>query len=419
MTSTRGLLAASAIILIDLLGRAGLDKVLALAAGPAMVGLWAQVQSVVDLVSGVVTTGVLQGLTVTVSQARGQGEERALLRLGLRLALLTAGGAALVMALSSPFVSSWLTQGRIAPRLVVLAALAGCFAAVPATLNAFWLGRQWQQRMLGLALLLGLVWVAVAAIAWLRLSIAVLALTQALALLLIAAAVWRHLGTLQQAGASEAPVATEAAPELAARLRNYIPVGLAIGIMSPASMLLVRGLLAGALGWADVGYLQALWRASEWITSATAGALWLVFLPRLSASWRTPRFHAELARAARWVLLPAAAVLALLYVGQHTILALLYDARFRVSNTTAALFLLGCWIRVGSWVFLNGLFAAHRTRAIIIGEVLSLPLFALLLRLYAHGMTLERTAAIYLAVYCVYLAFNATALLLARPARPQ
>jgi PST family polysaccharide transporter len=415
LTSTRSLLAAFAIILIDLLGRAGLDKVLALAAGPAVVALWAQLQSVVDLVSGVVTTGVLSGLTVTVSQARGPEEERALLSLGLRLALLTAGSAALAMALSSPLVSAWLTEGRILPRLVVLAALAGCFAALPAALNAYWLGKQWQPRMLGLSLLLALVWAAVAASAWRGLSLSGLALTQALALLLIAAAVWRHLKSLQQPGAA-AELPRAALRELASRLRNYIPVGLAIGIMSPASMLLIRGLLAGALGWMDVGYLQALWRVSEWVTSAAAGVLSLVFLPRLSASWRTPRFGAELARSARWVLLAAAALLGLLYFNQHAILALLYDAQFRVSNTTAALFLLGCWVRVGSWVFLNGLFATHSTRAIIIGEVLSLPLLALLLRLNAHGMTLERTAGLYLAVYCVYLAFNAAALMLARPA---
>jgi hypothetical protein len=90
-----------------------------------------------------------------------------------------------------------------------------------------------------------------------------------------------------------------------------------------------------------------------------------------------------------------------------------------VSDRTAALFLLGCWVRVASWVFLYGLFAAHRTRAIVIGEILSLPLLALLLKAYAAAMTLERMTLIYLAVYCVYLAFNAAALLLARPTRPR
>jgi hypothetical protein len=58
-----GVMAAFAIILIDLLSRAGLDKVLALVGRPAMVALWAQLQSVAELVSGVALAGVLQGLT--------------------------------------------------------------------------------------------------------------------------------------------------------------------------------------------------------------------------------------------------------------------------------------------------------------------------------------------------------------------
>jgi hypothetical protein len=82
-----------------------------------------------------------------------------------------------------------------------------------------------------------------------------------------------------------------------------------------------------------------------------------------------------------------------------------------VSDETAALIMLGSWIRIASWLFLFGLFAAHRTRLIVAGELLSLPLFALLLWLFAEGMTLERTALLYFVSYLVYLAFNAIALM--------
>ena len=57
LTTIQSVLAAFAIILIDLIGRAGLDKVLALAGGPAIVALWAQLQSVVELVSTVALAG--------------------------------------------------------------------------------------------------------------------------------------------------------------------------------------------------------------------------------------------------------------------------------------------------------------------------------------------------------------------------
>jgi len=156
--------------------------------------------------------------------------------------------------------------------------------------------------------------------------------------------------------------------------------------------------------------MQALWRSSDWVTSTAAGVLSLVFLPRLSSTYGSAQFKSEMMRAAMVVLIPAAYLLLLIYFNQRAMLATLYDARFAVSNETAALFMLGCWVRIASWVFLFGLFATHRTRMIVAGEVLSLPLLVLLLWLFADGMTLERTALIYLTSYLVYLGFNAAAL---------
>jgi hypothetical protein len=116
-------------------------------------------------------------------------------------------------------------------------------------------------------------------------------------------------------------------------------------------------------------------------------------------------------RAGVMVLIPAGCLLLLIYFNQRTLLAMLYDTRFVVSDQTAALIMLGSWIRIASWLFLFGLFSAHRTGLIMAGEILSLPLYALLLWLFADGMTLERTAWLYFASYLVYLVFNAVALL--------
>src|SRR5450759_4626528 len=100
LTSIQSVLAAFAIILIDLLGRAGLDKVLALTGGPVMVALWAQLQSVVELVSAVTMAGVLQGLTVLITQVSASRDERSLLRGALKLGLGTSLAVALIVALA-------------------------------------------------------------------------------------------------------------------------------------------------------------------------------------------------------------------------------------------------------------------------------------------------------------------------------
>jgi len=225
-------------------------------------------------------------------------------------------------------------------------------------------------------------------------------------LLIIGSAIWRYLRKLSRAGEKH-----ENETEYFCKLVKFVPVGLAIGIMSPVSMLLIRTLLSGMLSWGDVGFMQALWRSTEWVTATAAGVLSLVFLPRFSSTYGSARFKSEILRAGMIVMIPAACLLLLIYLNQRAMLAALYDARFVVSNETAALFMLGCWIRIASWLFLFGLFAAHRTWLIVAGEILSLPLFALLLWLFADGMTLELAAQLYLASYLAYLGFNAAALL--------
>ena len=406
MTSIQSVLAAFVIILIDLLGRAGLDKVLALAGGPVMVGLWAQLQSVVELVSAVTMAGVLQGLTVLITQVSASRDERSLLRGALKLGLGTSLAVALIVALAAPELAVWLTQRRIETDLFLLAAVAGCITVVPATLNAYWLGKHQQQRMLGLALLTSVILLLVAASAWFGLSLGGLMWVQTLMLAIIGIVIWRYLDKLSRARDGQ-----EDGAEYFRKLVKFVPVGLAIGIMSPVSMLLVRGMLSGALSWSDVGFLQALWRSTEWVTATAAGVLSLIFLPRFSATYGSARFKREMTRAGVMVLIPAACLLLLIFFNQRAMLATLYDARFVVSDETAALIMLGSWIRIASWLFLFGLFSAHRTGLIIAGEILSLPLYALLLWLFADGMTLERTALLYFVSYLVYLGFNAIALL--------
>jgi O-antigen/teichoic acid export membrane protein len=406
VTTPQSVLAAFAIILIDLFARAGLDKVLALVGSPETIALWAQLQSVVELVSAVTIVGVLTGLTVIIAQLREPSDEPVLLRYALKLAFVTALSVALLVAFSSSLLSAWLTQGKISATLFILAALIGCIAILPATLNAYWLGKHQQQRMLRLALLTSLVLLMVASGAWLKLPLGELLLVQCVVLAVIGFACWLYLRKLLRAN-----LAQKNSLDYRDKLMKFVPVGLAIGIMSPVSMLLIRGILAQTLSWDEAGIMQALWRATEWITASAAGVLSLIFLPRFSNAYGSSRFKSELSRAGVMVLIPTAFLLAIIYLNQDTILTTLYDTRFAVNDATAAWFMLGCWIRIASWVFLFGLFAAHRTKLIIVGELFSLPLYALLLWLFADGMTLERAAILCLVSYGVYLIFNIIALL--------
>jgi hypothetical protein len=92
------------------------------------------------------------------------------------------------------------------------------------------------------------------------------------------------------------------------------------------------------------------------------------------------------------------------------LLALLYDDSFQAPATAVALLFAGSLVRIASWIALYALYAALRTRAIAFGELLSLPLFALLVILAGGHLSLELLGALWLASFLAYAAFNFWAL---------
>lgn len=381
---------AFAIIVTGLAGRSAVDKVLALRGGAEAVALWAQLSSAIDLVSGVALAGIGGGLTVLVAQAGTPERQYPLLGQALRPALAASLLAALAVWLAAGFV---LGAGRAQ---YALAALCGWFAVVPGLVHSFWLGQERRGRILALAVASALVSLAAAALApkerlfeWLAFSMA------APALVLL----W--LKRPLRAAAADAVQGIA--------LRRYLLPGIVIGVLSPASMLAARALVAGALSWHDAGVLQALWRMADWICGPAAGALSVLYLARMSAAHPKGELRGVLRAAQRYVLLPSALVLALLAAAHAPLLPLLYETGFEVSPLAAWLFFAGSAARVGAWIPLYALYAMRRTGLIAAGEVLSLPLFVLLLALAGERLTLELAGAFWLASYLAYWWFNAWA----------
>jgi PST family polysaccharide transporter len=193
-------------------------------------------------------------------------------------------------------------------------------------------------------------------------------------------------------------------------LRRYVLPGLAIGILSPASLLVARGAVGEGLSWHEAGVLQSLWRVSDWICGVAAGILSVYFLPRFAAARASPLLGQELRRAAAWTLLPSLAAFAVLFLAHRPLLAALYDPGFRASDEAVALVFSGGAMRIAAWIPLFALYAMRRTTAITIGELFSLPLFAALLVVVGKHMTLEIVGALWLVSYAAYCAFNFWAL---------
>lgn len=359
---------------------------LALRGGGELVALWAQLSSVIEIVTGVALAGVGAGLSVLVAQTDRPERQQLLLWRALWLGL----AACLPVALAAAVAGS-LFSGALPPWSLALAAFAGWIAVAHGLVNSYWLGQQRRDLMLALAAGSAAVALAAAAAAPLALTLELLAVSQAVPVLVM----------LFVPRPANVPRRSQDRA-----LERYLLPGLAIGILSPASMLIARGFVAEAMSWHEAGLLQALWRISDWICGFAGGVLSVLYLPRLAAAHPGKELAAVLRSAVKTVLAPSAVLFVALFACHRPLLAALYDASFEVSATAVALMFAGSLARIAAWIPLFALYAMFRTRAIALGELLSLPLFAALAGAAGQSLTLELAGAFWLAVYVLYGAFN-------------
>ena len=387
------LLLTLAITAAGLAGRSALDKLLALRGGAELVALWAQLASVIEILTGIAGAGVATGLAVYVARTSIDERRQDFLREALRVGVMVTFAAATVIALTAPWTADSLSGGRIPAALLALAAGAGWVAVIAVVVNGLWLGEQRRGHMLALAIVSAVVPLATALLAPLERIAPLLAIAHAVPALAVFFALKRTPDRARFRLGSHP-------------LRRYLLPGLVIGILSPASMLVARAAIGDSLSWQDAGVMQALWRVADWVCGFAAGVLSLYFLPRFAAARAPGQLVAELGRAAALTLLPAAVVFAILFLFQEPLLAALYDDTFRAPASAAALVFAGSLVRIASWIPLFALYALRRTRAVAVGEFLSLPLFALLTVLAASHLSLTLAAALWLASFTAYLIFN-------------
>jgi len=347
------------------------------------------------MIAGVALAGVGAGLSVLVAQTTRHERQQLFLRRALFLGLCTSLPVALAAGLLGSLFPDAFGGSAPATHAFALAAAAGCAAVIHGVVNNFWLGQQRRDRMLALAALLSVLSVSAAALAPGVLLMEMLVLSQAVPALVLLLVPHR---------------AQAAARADDHTLQRYLLPGIVVGILSPASMLVARGVVGEALSWHDSGVLQALWRISDWVCGLAAGVLAVLYLPRMAAAYPKPGMGRVVREAALVVLLPSAALFAVLFALHRPLLAALYDPSFQASPLAVALLFAGSLVRIGSWIALFALYAALRTRAIAFGELLSLPLFAALAFAAGDALTLENVGLFWLVAFVAYTAFNCWAL---------
>ena len=345
-----------------------------------------------ELVAGVALAGVGTGLAVYAAKSHERERQLELLRPALRAGLTVSALAAVIMMLGAALFADTLTGGKLSAILLAAAALAGCISVIPGTVSQLWQGMQRRERVLALTIVTAI------------LPMAVVAFAPAGALL------WWLVGAQALPALVLFAFPLHRAPRAPHPISRYVLPGISIGVLSPASLLVARATVGDTLSWHDAGVLQAVWRVAEWVGAFAWGVGAIYYLPQLAAAQGTARFDALMRRSVRTIVLPAAVILAVCFALHRPLLGALYDETFVASDAAVLLLFAGSLARVASWIPLIGLYVRHGTRAIAIGELFSLPLFALLVLLARDGLTLERVGAFWLFSFCAYAAFNGWAL---------
>lgn len=391
MTISR-LFASLTFVVAGLLGRALGDKLLSIQGGALAVAGWAQLASIAEVVSGVSLVGIGTALTV-LSAGRVGGERLAWLKPALLMGLALSFAVAAIGLLFIVGLGTQLVPGE--PWLPPLALLNGWLAVAPGLLVALLLGTGSPGRAT-VVVTLGFM-PPLALLLWIPPGFSLIGLMGGQMIFGLAVSIGLAFFLRGQMPVSRQTLRT---------LLDFVPAGLAIGILSPVAMAWARTEIANSLSWHAVGQIQAIWRASDWITAIMAGLLNAYFLPRLSTAADPSEFAAELRQAISATALPAAVLLTALWLLLPEAMALLYRTDIGVTRDDSLYFLLGDWVRILSWIALFGLFARRSAWAITVGEVLSLPLFATLLATFAGQYGLREAGMIWLATYTAYAGFN-------------
>ena len=403
--------------------------------GPATIALWAQLSSLIDLTSAVACAGLGPGVTVLVARASNLDVQNMILRTAVMLALTCSALTLVGMIAVATMVdfAGFQNQGAHIqvlndPTLRWTVFLVGLFAATPVLAMQAWQSQGNPKRSCWLTLAGSTMTVTAAVMSPHLLDATGLRVGTLAPLMVLLAAITISVPlTVWYSSQSWRPMMHNSGQFKA--LLTFLPAGLSIGLLSPLSLIAARELMGVALGWDAVASVQAIWRCADWVAAFVSGMLSLVFLPRMSraisacksereselglkrgsahALWR------EIGAAIRWLWIPAAVILgAMIWAGPQWLVGL-FGLSVVPEPAVFATFLVGEWLRMGSWILLYGLFATGSQRVIAVGELCSLPLFAGLLWLVwllRGKLSLQDAAWAYLGAYVAYLVFNSWAI---------
>lgn len=380
-------------------------KLVAWSAGPQGVGRLGQFMSLMSVLAVLAGGGISAAIVKYVAEYRADPRRlERLLSAALAYALCASCAMACAALVFSDRLALWLLDDPAYASLVRVLALAQIGIAlgnyVLAIVNGFM-----DVRRLALIQVVGSMAAIVVALMlarWLHLYGALLALVLGQLLwLMVGLPAWWRSPYFQRS-----MLRMRFDREMTTRLATFSTMTLTSALVSPLVNIAIRDHLAGAFGWEQVGYWQAVGKVSDAYLLFLTTAINIYYLPRLAAIGDRDALALELRQAFR-VLLPTVSALALaVWFARHGITRLLFTGDFASADALYAAQLVGDVIKIASFVFAYLMLAKAMTRLFVVSEcVFALSYLSLV---YVGTAWFGLVGAIYAFAinYLAYLVFN-------------
>jgi len=376
-------------------------KLTAVYLGPSGLALIAQFNNFVSLCQGVIVTG-LETATIRLSAEYGGDSQRrrqllaTVGRVGLGLGLPTA----VLMALASPWLASWLLKDSAFAWVFVL----GGFGVLAAILNAVLLAvlttRGEITRVVSsniAATICGVLVFAPAAMHW-GVRGGLYASSTIYILMLVVTLIMRtgtkvvslrdFIGKFDRGEAR--------------RIAGFYPMLVFHAAMAPLSLILIREHVTSQLSLEAAGLWQACWRLSETYMMVVMMSVTTQFMARLGEVANSPvRLRAEVLRTLGASVGATAALAIIIYVLREWIVRLIFSRAFLPVADLMPMQLIGDVLKMAGWTLGFVLVATVRSRWYIAIEVIVPLVFIVAARVLGGSMGVSGVTTAYVISGCV------------------
>jgi O-antigen/teichoic acid export membrane protein len=150
---------------------------------------------------------------------------------------------------------------------------------------------------------------------------------------------------------------------------GYVAMAVTTAVTVPVSLMIVRNILIGHVGWEQAGHWQAVWKISEVYLGVITMALGTYYLPQLSSLKSSSEIINEIQKTAK-VIMPIVMTLAfVIYLFRDLAISLLFTEEFRPARDLFSIQLIGDVIKILSCLYAYPMLSRGATKWFMVTEI--------------------------------------------------